>query len=126
MRRPLLVLPLFAWAVGCSGSKDDLSDSGAGSCPSLVVSCPTDVADDPSYANEVEPILQNNCAVCHSPDGGYGHDLVTYEEVYDQAQEGDLISWVSQCSMPPSNFPPLTTAQRQTLLDWLACGAPNN
>jgi hypothetical protein len=51
---------------------------------------------------------------------------VTYEEVYDQAQEGDLISWISQCSMPPSSYPPLTTAQRQTLLDWLACGAPNN
>jgi hypothetical protein len=126
MRRSVALFLPFAWAVGCSSAAGDPPDSGVKSCPPVVGSCSKDVASDPSYADEVEPILKNNCAVCHSPEGGIGYDLVTYAEVHGQAEQGDLISWISECSMPPSSYPPLTTAQRQTLLDWLACGAPDN
>jgi hypothetical protein len=124
MRHSLELLLLLVCSAGCSGSNGEPSYSGTTSCPNIVGTCPKAVASNPSYASDVEPILQNNCAVCHSPDGGYGYDLVTYAEVYDQA--GAMVSWISECSMPPSSYPPLTTAQRQTLLDWLACGAPDN
>ena len=30
------------------------------------------------------------------------------------------------CNMPPNGATPITAANKQLLLDWLACGAPNN
>jgi hypothetical protein len=120
------VLATLAALVGCSGASKTESDSGARSCPGIAPSCPKNAAGEPSYASDVAPILDDNCVGCHSPQGGYGFDLVTYSEVQTQALQGDLITWISDCSMPPSTYPPLTTAQRQTLLDWLACGAPDN
>jgi mono/diheme cytochrome c family protein len=118
------ILLLLACASGCSGSDGNPSPSDVTTCLELVGSCPKAVASYPSYAKTVEPIFQNNCVGCHSPAGGEGFDLVTYPEVYNQA--GAMVSWISECSMPPPSYPPLTTAQRQTLLDWLACGAPDN
>jgi hypothetical protein len=117
--RALVVL--VGVAAGCSSSGNSSPDATAPSCPAIMGSCPK---APPSYARDVEPILQDNCVPCHSPQGGYGYDLVTYTEVFDQA--GAVVSWISDCSMPPATYPPLTTAQRQTLLDWLACGALDN
>jgi hypothetical protein len=127
MRHALIsILAALAGAIGCSGAGPTASDSGARSCPSIAPSCPKNAASEPSYAKDVAPILADSCNGCHSPDGGYGFDLVTYSEVRTQALQGDLVTWISDCSMPPSSYPPLTTAERRTLLDWLACDAPDN
>jgi hypothetical protein len=122
----LLVVGIGAAACSSASSSTsgDPADSGAAACPSLAGNCSKIVKANPSYARDVAPILQDNCVTCHSPKGGYGYNLVTYEEVHDQA--GAMITWISDCTMPPSTYPPLETTQRQTLLDWLACGAPNN
>jgi len=101
-----------------SGSLDE---AGTAECPSLVRACPRQV---PSYAHEVEPLLANRCVVCHSPYGGYGFDEETHAEV--AAQSGAMLTQVADCMMPPSGMAPLTTAERQALLDWLVCGAPDN
>ena len=90
-------------------------------CPNVrPASCPSAV---PSYKAEVEPILRS-CTFCHSPTGIAGHSETTYADVY--AQRGSINDQVNGCNMPPSNATPLTTAERSTLLAWLACDAPNN
>jgi hypothetical protein len=41
-----------------------------------------------------------------------------------------MLTVLVQCSMPPPDAAPPTTlpdsAQRQTMVSWLACGAPDN
>ncbi len=50
--------------------------------------------------------------------------LIAYGDVSDWAS---LINFdVKGCAMPPADAGPLTNADRATLLNWIACGAPNN
>jgi hypothetical protein len=78
----------------------------------------------PSYQTDVLPILQSDCIVCHGPGGTAGYDETSYADVYNQLSP--IFSQVATCEMPPLNGPELSNAQRTTLIDWLACGAPNN
>jgi mono/diheme cytochrome c family protein len=121
-----------AIAAACNiPSNDDADDAGSGSsCPSPVTSCPADV---PSYKTEIAPILQATCVPCHSPDGSEGSargkdndgtSENTYALVSPQAQE--MLLWTDNCSMPPSNGPVMSDAQRAALETWLVCGAPDN
>jgi hypothetical protein len=95
-------------------------------CPPPPVASPD--AGCPSFANDVYPnVIQPVCVGCHSPDGGESKTLLlTYDQVFGEASE--IRNQVfSSCAMPPSNAPSmLTDDQRQTLFDWLHCGAPNN
>jgi mono/diheme cytochrome c family protein len=114
---------LLVLVLGCSSSPSgDPADSGSAStCPNAPDAC---VKPVPSYRTVIEPIIQNNCATCHSPKGGYGYDESTYAQVY--AQYSSILSVVGGCTMPPSTLPSLPEDERQALLDWLVCEAPNN
>lgn len=46
--------------------------------------------------------------------------------VFARVQERLTKQQVFLCNMPPNGATPLTAADKQLLLDWLACGAPNN
>ncbi len=96
-------------------------------CPPAPTSgCPDGGA--PSFANDVYPnIIKPICVGCHSPDGGESKTLLTsYQHVYGEASQiRNQVFY--QCLMPPSNAPEtLTDGGRQTLWDWIACGAPND
>jgi hypothetical protein len=113
-----VVLAAALAAPACSSSTQ-----GQSACPNVrPTSCPSTV---PSYERDVAPILHSSCTLyCHSPTGIAGHSETTYADVY--AQRSSINDQVNGCSMPPSNATPLTTAQRTTLLAWLACNAPDN
>jgi len=108
---------------GCSstGGGDD-SDPSA-DCPSLTSGCP---ATPPSWQNEVQPLVATYCTPCH----GNGDteqsvfDSTTYRSVY--LSRSELGTVIVECSMPPANAPAPDRAQRQTLLSWVACDAPDN
>jgi uncharacterized membrane protein len=86
---------------------------------------PTCPATVPSYATTIHPILVSTCATCHYPDSPYAESsLVTYEDV--NLAYGAALGQVSACLMPPRGQMQLTDEQRTALLDWLACGAPEN
>jgi uncharacterized membrane protein len=103
-----------AVAAGCSG--------GEGSCPNdLPASCPTDAA---GYAATIAPLLADRCVACHSPGGTSTHYLQTYADVSNLA--GPVLDQVYACRMPPAGYPALTDTERQALLGWLVCGAPDN
>jgi uncharacterized membrane protein len=104
----------------CSSSPAD--QGGAGSPCVVAPACPD--AGAPSYASEVQTIIQNDCVPCHNPSGTAGFNETSYTDVYNQY--GSMLSQVNGCLMPPANGPQMTNAERVALTAWLRCGAPNN
>jgi hypothetical protein len=94
--------------------------------------CPT---PEPSYANDVVPVLEFSCLICHSPtlpDGGPNpgyqspYDYSTYEKQVQN--KGIFLTQILACKMPniDAGATPLDEAQRLILMDWIVCGTPNN
>jgi hypothetical protein len=128
---------------GCSSSdgsvatrdaSDEAADGGAdapvgdsaSACPNVLpATCPS---PEPSYEDDVLPILEQRCYTCHADAGpttsGSGIDFGSYANVYQL--RGDILSQVNDCRMPPATAPQPTIAQRTTLLGWLKCEAPDN
>ena len=105
---------------GSSSSQQQSSSSS--SCGGAAASCPP---TPPSYATDVSPIVFQYCESCHAPGKSQsGKPLDTYASVTSLSAK--VQSKVNDCSMPPSGSPQPTAAERDTLLGWLACGAPNN
>jgi hypothetical protein len=134
----------FVFALALAGlSACKQSGQGVVCDPPVNPTCPG-VA--PSFANDVNPnVFKPFCAMpCHSPGGTeFSMPLLTYQQIYGQngQEAGEIFTQVFEdCLMPPSNAPAQLTDgdgdgglgdaeaanARQTLLDWLTCGAPNN
>jgi hypothetical protein len=95
-------------------------------CPAIDAStCQTPIA---SYSGDVAPLLDRACnSSCHAT--GLGPwPLNSWADVSDWAPiiAGDL----ETCTMPPADASAgsgnLTDHERALILNWLACGAPNN
>jgi hypothetical protein len=111
---------------GCAGGSGAGSDGGTGAstgaCPNdLPASCPADAA---GYQATVAPLIAARCGECHVPGGPSVHYLQTYAEVY--ALRGACLDQVYACKMPQAGYPQLTETERQELLGWLVCGAPDD
>jgi hypothetical protein len=93
-------------------------------CPRVLPSqCPSPA---PSWDGGVASIVGNVCGGCHA-DGGVeqaAYDFSTYAGV--ARNQASILTQVYSCAMPPADAGPLTNDQRQELLAWLICGAPNN
>jgi hypothetical protein len=102
-----------------------------------VVTCPD--GGGPSFEADVLPIFVAVCDNCHAPDAPQADRetpfLTNYQQIYGPAtgpsagQEARAINTqvFDNCAMPPSTAPvQLSVDRRQTLLVWLACGAPNS
>lgn len=57
-------------------------------------------------------------------DGRAEYDWSSYPNIRRHAR--DMINVITKCVMPPSQGTPLNDADRDTLLQWLVCGAPDN
>jgi hypothetical protein len=106
--------------IACDGSHaPDCAQIDASTC----------IGPPPSFQNDVLPILDRSCnQACHNGATGVW-PLTQYQDVADWANlvGADLQS----CSMPPvpESGPPLatiTTAERATIMQWIACNVPNN
>jgi len=92
--------------------------------------CPE--AGAPSFADDVYPnVFLPVCESCHAPGQTEATTpLTSYAQIYgtDGTEAREIFNQVFEsCLMPPSNATLLLTdAQRQTLLDWFACGAPDS
>ncbi len=98
--------------------------SDASVCPhDLPSTCPS---PEPSWMNDVEPIIDRACNPCHGVGGveQSAFDFSTYQGVHKNF--GSILSNVYGCLMPPPDAGGLTDAQRRTLLGWLVCAAPDN
>jgi hypothetical protein len=119
-----VLAPVSSAVSACSnGPNGQTNDSFSAGSPCVAATeCPD--ASVPSYAADIVPILDQNCIPCHSPGGTAGFDETSYAKV--KSQFGDMLSFVNDCQMPPSNGPQMTVAARVALTEWLRCGAPDN
>jgi hypothetical protein len=86
--------------------------------------CPATV---PSYANVIAAIVAKKCTVCHQPGGREtANQFDTYAKIMKNSNNIHMLTQVYACRMPKSCGEPLTPSERQSLLKWLVCGAPNN
>jgi uncharacterized membrane protein len=105
-----------------------LAACGEGAAPDACVvdvpkTCP---ANAPSYNAQVQPLMANRCLPCHAPGGvaDARRDFTTHERVAQHRSA--MLTQLSACLMPPANGTPLQPHERQLLLQWLVCDAPNN
>lgn len=121
-RRALIVAIAALGGLACA---PEPSGSDAGGCPaSLPESCP---ATAPSYSGEIAAIVQTKCVVCHTAGGpGAEWPLGSWSEVNTLAQQGIVQEEVASCMMPEADAGQLTDSEREAILTWLVCGAPNN
>ena len=98
-------------------------DHGA-ECPFETPVCPDPA---PSYAGEVSAIIQTYCVVCHAPGGQEANrPFSTWQDIDSHGYAGPMQRQLLACQMPPAGATPLPDAQKQALIGWLTCGAPNN
>ncbi len=86
----------------------------------------------PTYTEQVGPILRKNCAECHRPNTTAPFALTDYESARTKARM--IAEVVTEGRMPPwfaapdhgefSNRRGLSDDERETVLQWVAAGAP--
>ena len=84
-----------------------------------------------SYVNDIQPIINNACALsgCHVS-GFRSGDFTNYEGLKTKVDDGSVKRrTIDQMNMPPSNSsgPTSLTSNQITLLNcWIEAGAPEN
>lgn len=140
MEAPTLSLPRFLCSsavVACvvvfvAGCPVDVDSNDAGVDAGVVVDdggCPDDLPDDcvepaPVYA-DVEAVFAVKCAGCHGPGGVEDNKpLDTYDHVF--RRRGAVLGQLINCLMPlpDAGVADLDADERQVVLHWLACNAP--
>ncbi|MBN2536712.1 hypothetical protein JXB37_00375 [candidate division WOR-3 bacterium] len=100
-------------------------------------SAPDGVKDDPSYANDIQPLFNTSCAACHSgasPAAGYdlasragalgpGTDTIP-NVVAGQPDSSELQRRLDDGTMPPSGR--WDSVKVHTVRNWIARGAKDN
>jgi hypothetical protein len=99
--------------------------------PDSAVNCPFEppVCPDsqPSYAGEVSAIIQTYCVGCHGPGGQEANrPFGTWSDIDSHAYAGPMQRQLLACQMPPADAPQPSDQDKETLIAWLTCGAPNN
>ncbi|MCT4581751.1 MAG: T9SS type A sorting domain-containing protein [Flavobacteriales bacterium] len=85
-----------------------------------------------TWSDDVAEIIYNNCAVCHNPTGIAPFSLVNYQDAFNYrlaispaVANGEMPPWTADTSYQRyAHERILTTAERTTILDWIAQGAP--
>ena len=87
-----------------------------------------------SFRNNVQPIFVARCIACHGATNGLYLD--TYENVMRGGRNGAVVipgdvynsrlAYYVYSGYMPFRSTPLTPAEIQTILDWIAAGAPHN
>lgn len=90
-----------------------------------------------SYAKDIQPILDENCIKCHGVEKVSRRlDLTSYDKLMagshngamtlpNDAEQSPLVQSMLIGKMPKRGHR-LTSAQIQSIVDWVKAGAPNN
>jgi uncharacterized membrane protein len=109
--------------LACAGAGDPPGDP-----PACTAALPTSSDCDaaaPSYATAIAPIVEARCLNCHFA-GNHNSSVVLETQSELKGQRGLVETQVYRCQMPPSDGGALSTSDRNQLLKWLVCGAPDN
>jgi uncharacterized membrane protein len=77
----------------------------------------------PSFANQIGPLIRTHCTICHGP-GQQVPTLQSYTDIMTAQQR--IFSQIHACLMPPPPLTPPTSDERQAIMEWLVCRAPDN
>jgi hypothetical protein len=95
-------------------------------CSKDSVPSATDCTTAKSFATDVSPIIQSNCALssgCHANGSSNGPGpLTNYSQVFNSRTA--IKTAVANGSMPQNGS--LTTAQKNAIICWIDSGAANN
>jgi hypothetical protein len=124
LARALCVASLVALCACSNTSNEPVVSSIYGTCTSVDASATC--VGDAGFDATIVPIIAKSCLKsCHddSPDAAW--PLTDYDDVHAWAEyiAQDLL----QCTMPPVNAGPsypITREDRETILNWIVCGAP--
>jgi formate dehydrogenase gamma subunit len=89
-------------------------------------------AEDVSFANDVLPLLEANCATCHAEMALGGLQLTDYEKLIAGGQSGPVVMAGSPeespivAKMQGEHAAVLAGDDLQALVDWIAAGAEDN
>jgi uncharacterized membrane protein len=116
----------LGWLVLSCSQASPPDDAPAAGCPGDLPSEADCAGHTPSYAKEVAPVVASRCLDCHFEGNALsGTAFETQAEV--SSWRSTMLSRVSRCEMPPSDrAQPLTQSERDLLLRYLVCGAPDN
>ena len=108
--------------MACSSSSNTPTEATLyGSC--MHVDASATCTTDAGYAT-IQPILAKSCLpACHdgSPDAAW--PLTDYDDV--QAWTSFIAEDLLRCTMPPlTSGYPMSRQDRETILQWIVCGAP--
>ena len=108
-RRAIVCFSLAACSGGGGGSPTGIDIS--------IIECPP---DSPwTYENYGQLVMQDNCLSCHA--GNESPQLTSVEQI--RANKNAILrEAVASTAMPEDTD--MTLEERQTLGEWLACGAP--
>src|SRR5258707_8162530 len=89
-------------------------------------------AEAPVFSKDIAPIMYEHCASCHRAGEIASMSLLSYEEVRPWAASirekvltGEMPPWHSAAPKGQfSNYRRLSDAEKETILRWIAAGAP--
>ncbi len=115
MPRKLLLSLFIASAASCA------QPAAQDSCPAPAqLDCPADAL---TFDSGIAELLHSRCSPCHMP-GGVEQSRLLSDYAHVSGERMSIASQLVPCSMPPSGSSPLSSSERQQILDWLACGGP--
>ena len=90
----------------------------------------TCITTNMSYANDINPILQQNCFSCHSADANNGNVILEgYNQLMPNITNGHLLKAIkheSGISPMPQSTTPLSSCEISKIEQWILQGAQNN
>lgn len=106
-----------------SGGRVAASGGASGAATACDVQAPTACPTPPVTFNQLKPILDQHCVVCHAGVGEGPWALTSYEHV---AAWADMIrAEMLTCGMPPPDSGiEISAADRLQILTWIRCGTP--
>ena len=86
----------------------------------------------PTWAKDVQPIIQNNCMPCHNSGGAGPFHLLTYEDVagrgafiVELTSAGVMPPWiVDETSLPVRHKRDISNKEIATIQEWIEAGKP--
>ena len=85
---------------------------------------------DMSYANDIVPLISENCYVCHATNIAFGNVILdSYSNILVQVDNGRLVGAINR--MPgfapmPQSANKLLDCNIEKIESWINAGAPNN
>jgi uncharacterized membrane protein len=115
---------LLVCSADCGNTDAGPSDAG-GACPSSLPSNANCSTAAPRYSAKIAPIISNRCLPCHFAGNTIsGIALEDRASVYNY--RSIALTQVYQCKMPPSGAENLSSTERDLLIQYLVCNAPDN